>query len=164
MNTASLPSVAEYGSTIAKANPSARVTLESKQAFICGKTRTVELASVSPGYVPAGSALRLQSIPVWSVRWHDGSAYQGRSFKTEAEAREHFAAYPAPPINRGRVLDHLAAGGKAWIDLPGIGSFPLWTPGGCSIEPADDERGEPAARALANCRNGVPVTGSFRLV
>ena len=110
-----LPSVAEYGSIIARDNPSRRVTLETKPAFICGKVRQVELASVSPGYVPAGSALRLQSSPAWSVRWSDGGADHGRSFATEAEAREHFATYPAPPVNKGRALDHLAAGGKAWL-------------------------------------------------
>ena len=158
-----LPPVAEYGSPVAKANPSRRATLETKPAFICGKVRQVELASVSPGYVPAGSALRLQSSPAWSVQWNDGRADHGRTFATETEAREHFATYPSPPVNRGRVLDHLAAGGKAWLDLPGKGSFPLWSPGDGAIEPADDDRGEPAARALANCRGGVPVTGSFRL-
>lgn len=92
---ATLPQTAEYGTTLAKENLSTRTTLQTKQAVICGKVREVELAHVSPGYVPAGSAMRLQASECWSIRWHDGSAYQGRSFRTESEANEHFATYTA---------------------------------------------------------------------
>ena len=88
-----LPAATEYGSPVARANPSRRVTLASKQASICGRVRELSLDSVSPGYVPAGSALRLQSAPAWSVTWSDGRATHGRSFADESAARDYFNGF-----------------------------------------------------------------------
>lgn len=93
MTTTELPTTADYGSAVTKANLSHHMTLEAKQAKVCGRIRTVELARVTPGYVPAGSAMRLQATETYSVRWHDGRAYHGQSHRTEEAARAHFATF-----------------------------------------------------------------------
>ena len=90
-----MPPVAEYGSPIAQAHPSQRITLEEGNViFAGGRIRHLELARVTPGYVPAGSALRLQAHEVFSVRWHDGRAFHGWNFRTEAEALARFNSFP----------------------------------------------------------------------
>lgn len=93
MNLDILPNTAEFGSSLAQAHPSQRIHLEAKQAKVCGRLRTVELARVTTGYVPAGSAMRLQPHDVFSVRWFDGRAYHGQSHKTEEAARAHFSTF-----------------------------------------------------------------------
>jgi hypothetical protein len=93
-STASLPAVAEYGSAIARANLSGPpAILAEKSAVVCGKPRRVTLEHIRPGYVPAGSAMRLQASEAFAVRWHDGRAMQGQSFRTMVEAETRFAQY-----------------------------------------------------------------------
>lgn len=102
-----LPVMAEYGSQVAKAFSAGPPVLKrSKQATICGKVRTVTLEYLPAGYVVAGSAARFQPRPLYAVRWHDGSATQGRQHRTLAEASIDFDSYkeataqPAAPSPR----------------------------------------------------------------
>jgi len=93
-STASLPAVAEYGSAVASVNLSGPpVILAEKIAMVCGKPRRVTLEHIRPGYVPAGSAMRLQSTDGFAVRWDDGRAIHGQIFRTMAEAESRFAQY-----------------------------------------------------------------------
>lgn len=83
--------LAEYGSYGAadRAQISNVIERFSKQV-----RATVCLMWSSPGFEPAGSVARWTN-GFWAVRWHDGSAYQGRRYSPtddgETKAREHLA-------------------------------------------------------------------------
>jgi hypothetical protein len=55
-----------------------------------GLTVTYALYNLSPGWEPAGSAMRLRERGTFGVQFYSDGATHGRQFKTEAEARELF--------------------------------------------------------------------------
>ena len=61
--------------------------------------REYDLYTLSPGWEPAGSAMRLRERTTFGVQFYSDGATHGRQFKTEAEARELFDAWtmPDPP-------------------------------------------------------------------
>ena len=86
-----MPHTAEYGSKIAKDNPSIRSVIETKNATIGGKLRKIELYRRTAGYVPAGSAMIYRNEH-FGFTWNDGRSNYGQSFKALEEARVKFDA------------------------------------------------------------------------
>ena len=58
--------------------------------------REYVLYSLTPGWEPAGSAMRLRERLTFGVQFYMDGATHGRQFKTEAEARELFVAWTSP--------------------------------------------------------------------
>ena len=87
--TNKLPQTAEYGSKVANDNLSSHTTLATANAFICGKSREIELYHKTAGYVPAGSAMIFRNER-FGFTWNDGRANHGQSFKTLDEAQSRF--------------------------------------------------------------------------
>lgn len=91
MSTATLPSTAECGSTLARENAARYTVLATEIMTLANRRRQVELYHRTAGYTLAGSCLRLQRTECWGYTWSDGRATHGRSFATLAEAQAAFS-------------------------------------------------------------------------
>jgi len=68
----------------------------SKRTLLDRRTkngREYDLYSKSPGWEPAGSAMRYRETLSYGVQFYLDGATHGRMFKTEAEARDLFDAW-----------------------------------------------------------------------
>ena len=96
MKTNQLPMVAECGDQIVRDNLATETAIAHAKMRIGYSDRfaPVTLYHCTSGYVPAGSAMRLQH-ECWGYRWSDGRSNHGKRFNSKAEALEAFAKITA---------------------------------------------------------------------
>lgn len=101
--TMEMPSTAEYGSELYKANASERTLLRTETRrrdhgpdapaeYRYDKPRTYELTHHTAGYEPAGSCGRFQGYEVYRVRFLLDGAYHGQGFLALDEAERYMGA------------------------------------------------------------------------
>lgn len=96
MTTHDMTRMVEYGDVLAGRFPRSNVT-GLDEGFSPTVRATVQLVHLSPGYEPAGSAMRLVSAPTWCVWWDACGARHGARYLMEEQARAHFTRLVNPP-------------------------------------------------------------------